>query len=300
MLTLSETMQAAREAGNPERILLEFTDPDTSAVTTFSNEEIAVTAGVRLSTPFNLEDELTIGLCPSAEISFSLLNDERQLSDFTFGEFSAWLGYRIDSGTPSVGAKTKTYTEGGVTVTYEFAPLGVFIAERPDVVDRDVIQIRATDRMSLFDVEMPDKTTLGLNPTSSNPVTILALLQAMCTNVGVTLANTAPDWFLNHNLTFSSWPKRAFESKTMREVLKWIAEAAGSIARFNRAGNLQITWFSTVNVTYDQTGWSEFSQSWYETAAIDGLKVRNEGETAESSYGTGTNPYVIAGNPFLR
>ena len=300
MYTPSQTMQAAMMADKPQRILLEFTDPDTSEVTVMSNEEVAVNSGVEWSAAFNGEEELTFGLCPSAQISFTLLNDERQLSDFRFGECAAWIGYRIDTGTPPSGAKTATYTEQGVERLYEFAPLGIFIVERPDVVAKDTIQISASDRMTLFDVEMPSASDLGLSPSTSTPVSILALLQAMCTHVGVTLANTAPDWFLNYDLTFTSWPRRYFEGKTMREVLKWIAEAAGSIARFNRAGQLEIAWFTEIQVSYDEGDYSEFSQTWYETAAIDGLKVRNAEETSESTYGTDPeNPYVIAGNPFL-
>ena len=295
MLTLSATMQTAMQAGNPQRILLEFTDPDTQEVTSFSNEEIAITRGVDWSAAFNGEEELTFGMCPSAQLSFTLLNDNRTLSGFKFGEFAAWIGFRIDSGTPDASAKTKAFTSDGL---YEFAPLGIFIAERPDVVAKDMIEVRASDRMTLFDVEMPGKSDLSLNPTSSNPVTILALLQAMCSYVGVTLASTS---FLNNDLTFSSWPTKSFSGRTMREVLKWIAEAAGSMARFNREGELEICWFQTVNVTYDENDYSEFAQTWYETAAIDGLKVRNAEETSESSYGTNPeNYYVIAGNPFLR
>ncbi len=301
MITLSQTLNAALRAGNPQRFLVEFADSngsyDESVVTRFSNEEISVDAGVHISASFNSGEELEIGSCPSTQIEFSLLNDERQVSNFTFGECKAWLGARIDSGTPTM--KTMNFTENGVSRTYEFAPLGVFIVTRPDVVARDIINVTGNDRMTLFDVEMPSKTDLNLAPTTTNPVTILALLQAMCSHVGVTLANTAPDWFLNYGLTFTSWPKQ-FEGRNMREVLKWIAEAAGSIARFNRSGELEITWYTATGKTFSGRQCADIVPAWYVTAAIDGLKVRNQGETSESSYGTGTNPYVILGNPFLR
>ena len=298
MYTPSETLQAALAADSSQRVLLEFTDPDTSEVETFSNEHINISDGVRLNRPFNGDEELTVGLCPSAEISFSLLNDERQLADFRFGECAAWIGARLDDGVTPAGTKYKNFEGDGL---YEFAPLGIFIVERPDIVAKDIIQIRANDRMSKFDQEMPSATALGLSPSASNPVSIKDLLVAMCTYAGVTLANTAPDWFMNYNLTFTSWPSKYFESRTMREVLKWIAEAAGSIARFNRSGQLEIAWFSTAQVTYDENDYSEFTQTWYEVQSIDGLKVRNQDETSESTVGTDpTNPYVIAGNPFLR
>lgn len=303
MYTPSETLQTALDAGNPQRVLIEFTDDSTTppTVKTFSNEDIVIADGLRTNRPFNGDEELTIGLCPSAEIRFSLLNDQRQLSDFRFGECSVWIGARIDDGEPEQGAKTAVFTEDGEDVLYEFAPVGIFNVERPNIVQRDIIRITANDRMGLFDVEMPSKEDLNLNPTSSNPVTILQLLQAMCSHVGVTLANSSPEWFLNYDLSFTSWPSKYFNSRTMREVLKWIAEAAGSIARFNRYGELELAWFKNVTAMYNEADYSEFTQTWYEVAAIDGLKVRNQEETSESTVGTDpTNPYVIAGNPFLR
>ena len=298
MYTPSQTLQTAMAAGNPQRVLLEFPDEETA----FSNEDIVVSDGVRVSASFNGEEELTFGLCPSAQIQFSLLNDQQQLSDFTFGECHAWIGFRIDSGTPGQDAKTAQFTENGQTATYEFIPLGIYIVDRPDVVQKDIIQISAQDRMELFDVEMPGKTDLSLSPSASTPVRLYDLLEAMCTYAGVTLASNSTT-FLNYDLMFTSWPSKYFESRTMREVLKWIAEAAGSIARFNRSGELEIAWVNdlTETVVYDEHDYSEFTRTWYETAEIDGLKVRNQGETSESSYGTNPeNPYVIAGNPFLR
>ena len=292
MITLSETLRAAVTGGKPQRFLLEFPDGngDYTNATRFSNEDIVVDQGVRLNAPFNPEEELTVGSCPSAEIQFALLNDRRQISSFTFGECKAWLGARIDSGTPTM--KTVSFTENGRTETYEFAPLGVFIVNRPDVVQKDIINISANDRMTLFDVEMPSTSDLAL----TYPTTLLGLANAMCAYVGVTLATQT---FLNADLAIASRPSQ-FDGHTMREVLRWVAEAAGSIARFNRYGELEITWFSATDAVFSEGSYSEAVPSWYETAAIDGLKVRNQSETSESSYGTADNPYVIAGNPFLR
>jgi len=303
MLTLSTTLTAAIAAGNPQRVLLEFLDDEGDVQTngTFSNEEIVVNRGIHLTMPFNAEKELTLGMCPSVQITFALLNDVRQLTEFTFGECRAWIGARIDTGTPASGAKTKTFTEGGTSRLYEFAPLGIFKVDRPDVVQKDIIEISANDRMTRFDVEMPSKEELSLDPSASSPVTILALLDAMCDFVGLELANTSPNYFLNYDLSFTSWPSNYFNGKTMRDVLSWIAEAAGSFARITRSGQLEIAWFNTTTVVYDESDYKDFSMTWYQTAAIDGLKVRNSEETSESSYGTDPeNVYVISGNPFLK
>lgn len=297
MYTFSNTLQAALNAKTPQRVLLEFTDY-TPAVQ-FSNEDIMMSQGVQVNTVFNSETDLTIGQCPSAEIRFSLRNNESQLQDFEFGRFTAYLGARIDSGTPASGAKTATFTENGVSRLYEFAPLGVFIAERPNVVRTNTIDVTAHDLMTLFDVDMPDKTTLetyGL----SYPTTISGLLRAMCNYLDVTVQAWT---FLNANLSVASEPEM-FSTSTMREVLGLIAEAACCTARFNRSGKLELVWFNTVNKTFDEHDYSEMTQYWYETKKIGKLHIRNADSTTEYTYTPpdcdGTNAYLIQDNPFLR
>ena len=104
MYPVSTTLQAALAAGTPQRVLLEFTDTNVA----FSNEDIVIGTGIELSEVFSSETDIKAGLCPSSEIRFDLLNDRGQLSDFTFGEFKAWLGARIDTGTPAANAKTRS------------------------------------------------------------------------------------------------------------------------------------------------------------------------------------------------
>lgn len=289
MYQISQTLRTAIAAGNPQRVLIEFTHkPDGTAYSpsvVFSNEDIVISSGLQLTAEFNSATDLQIGLCPSAEIQFSMWNTESQLVNFEFGKFAAYLGAKITSGTPASGAKTKTFTDG----LYEFAPLGTFIAHRPDIVVKKIIDVDANDQMTLFDVDMP---TLSI----TYPITISGLATALCNQVGVTLKSAT---FLNSTLTVSAQPEQ-FENATMREVIGWIAEAAGSIARFDRNGQLEFAWFQTVNQIYDEHNYKEFTPSWYETQAIDGLHIRNADSTAEYTYGTGSNAYMIQDNPFLR
>ena len=304
MQTLSETLRTAIQAGNPQRCLFVFTDDEGNETEEFSNEEIVVDEGLRLDNPFNGETELTMGLCPSAQISFTLLNDRRQLVDFEFGTFAAYLGARIDSGTPAQDAVTRTYTEGGVTRLYEFSPLGVFTVERPDVVTTDVISVSATDRMSLLDKEIPEEERSAL----AVETTLFGLTQILCQLVDVPLATTQAD-MLNGDLTVKLTANILLD-RTYRDVLRWIAEAAGSIAIFNREGALEIRWFNVptevrTDKDFDEHDYNAFGYSWYETEAIDGLKIRNTGNTSETPVYPGgveapmNNPYVISGNPFL-
>ena len=288
MYTFSQTLQAALTAHNPQRVLLDFGND-----VTFTNEDIVMSSGVQLESSFNSETDLTIGLCPSAEIRFAMLNDAGQLDDFEFGQFTAYLGARIDTGTPAQGARTMTFTENGVSALYEFAPLGVFIAKRPNIIRSTIVDVDANDLMTLFDVEMPTRTELNL----TYPTTLSTLLGKLCTYLGVTLKPNMT--WLNSSMSVSKEPKQ-FNGSTMREVLGWIAEAACSMARFNREGQLELVWFSQTAKVYDEHDYKEFTKYWYETEAISKLHIRNADSSAESKYGTGSNAYMIQDNPFLK
>lgn len=292
MYTVSQTLATALANKTPQRVLLEFLDSEGTVTDTFSNEDIVVSTGVDLDEMFNSETDLTIGLCPSAEIRFDMLNDEGQLENFGFGKFRAWLGARIDLGTPAGTAKTKVFTENGVAKTYEFTPLGTFIADRPAVVKKKILTITANDQMQLFDKDMPTATALGL----TYPTTLSNLFVKLCTYVGVTYKSST---FVNSALSVPSEPED-FEDATMREVLGWIAEAAGSIARFDRDGKLEMAWFNTVAAVYDEHNYTEFTPAWYATKAIDSLHIRNSNSEAETTQGAGNNNYLIQNNPFLR
>lgn len=286
MQAVSEALRNAIDNGNPQRVLLVFASGDE-----FTNEDIVVTSGLHYQMDFNSETDLTIGLCPSAEVKFTMLNDVGQLNNFEFGTFRAYLGAAITEGTATESVQ-RTYTEKGQLVTYAFTPLGTFIASRPDVVKKLMIEISANDQMTLFDEDMP--AIEGLNLTA--PYTPLSILQKLCTLKGVTLGTTE---FLNSGLTLSEWPE-AFENMTMREVIGKIAEAACCNARFSRDGELELVWFNQTEKVFDEHDYTDFTPTWYETAAITGLNIRNDDGTAETPLGTGGNRYMIQGNPFLQ
>lgn len=296
MYVLSETLQAAITAGNPQRVLIEFFKkpydpdigdyPDYDPVVCFTNEDILISNGVQYTAEFNSETDLTIGLCPSAEIRFTMLNDAGQLENFEFGTFRAYLGAKITSGTPLETARTETYDDG----LYEFAPLGVFIAHRPDVVKKKTIDVDANDQMILFDEELSSSVVI------TYPTTLYGIANFICGAAGVALKTNT---WMNSDIAVASEPEQ-FEGATMRDILGWIAEAACANARFDRNGLLEFAWFNTVNKTYDEHDYKDFTPSWYETQAIDSLHIRNADSTAELTLGEGNNAYMIQDNPFLK
>lgn len=298
MTAVSQDFRNALAAGAPQRVALVF---DSAII---SNEDIDVEGGVDLREVFCSEQDLTIGLTPASEITFAIYNDDGYYDDFQFGAFNAYIGVRLSSAADSSAATRRpaitvnsttrmmAVVGNGATETYELCPLGRFIAPRPSIIRKSLIDVQAYDQMTLFDVEMPSRQTLAI----TYPVTAGRLLQALCEHAGVQAETYT---FLNSDLTLSKEPD-SFKDMTMREVLAFIAQAAGANARFNRRGKLEMAWLNPQEVSYDEGQYVEFEQSWYETPLVDRLHVRNEDSTAETVIGSGNNTYMLQNNPFLR
>ena len=176
--------------------------------------------------------------------------------------------------------------------TYEFVPLGLFTAERPNVPYVNEIHMTCYDKMQKFEQDMPSDADLGI----TYPSTFSNLFIKMCTYAGVQYGST---YFINSTATVSERPEE-FDNATMRDVLQWIAEAAGSVARFNRDGILTMDWIRRSEQVIDETGYSEFNPYWYETKQVTKLYNRASSGDYEKSLGTGDEAYLIQDNPLLK
>jgi len=295
---VSSAFRAALGSGAPQRVALVFEN------VVISNEDIDIEGGVDLREVFCSESDLAVGLTPASEITFAVFNDDGFYDEFEFGSFDAYIGVRISltqNGSPAAlrplisvdrNALTMTVSGNGTLETYALCPLGSFIAPRPSIIRKTLIDVEAYDRMTLFDENMPDATELGI----TYPVTAGRLLKALCDQAGVEAESYT---FLNSDLTLSKEPS-FFENATMREVLGCIAQAAGANARFDRMGKLVFSWLNPVSRSFDETQYTQFEPAWYEAAQVDRVHVRNEDSTAETVIGSGNNTYVLQNNPFLR
>lgn len=302
MVTVSAAFMAglADPANHPQRIVFEF-EADGAII---SNEDIDVDSGVDFHETFCSETDLTIGLTPSSELSFVLFNDDRLWNEYEFGTFTAYIGVRLswqkNNSEPvrrpeiTISGTSMTVSGNGILETYELMSLGKFIAPRPSIVMKDQIDIRANDQMTLFDEDMPSDTDLGV----TYPITAGQLLQKLCDYVDVDPVTTT---FTNSTLSLSKRPD-SFDDSTMREVLGWIAEAACANARFNRSGLLELAWFNDVTASkeYDESNYTAFEPTWFESPRVSKIHIRNEDSTAEAIIGTGDVCYMIQNNPFLR
>ena len=176
---------------------------------------------------------------------------------------------------------------GGDREVYEFCPLGYFVAERPNTPDVIQIDMICYDWMQKFDVDMPK-----LN----YPCTIGDLFKQLCNKAGLQPATTS---FINSGARISAEPED-FDTATMRDVLKWIAEAAGANARITRDGKVELTWLRNTNQRYEATNYSEFQPYWYETKKVTRLVNRESRTGNDYVRGSGTEGYLIQDNPLLK
>lgn len=181
--------------------------------------------------------------------------------------------------------------ETGIQYRYEFVPLGVFIADRPNVPDQIRIGIVCHDRMMKLDKDFPDAGTLGI----SYPITVGELFKKICNYYDVPYKTAT---FTNSGATINEEPD-AFSSATARTVIGWIAEIAGSNARFDRDGKLVMDWVRSSGASVDETGYVEFKPYWYETKKVNKLYGRDTANGEDTTYGTGSNGYLIQDNPIL-
>lgn len=176
---------------------------------------------------------------------------------------------------------------GDKTETYEFVPLGKFVADRPNVSDDIRISFVCNDFMVKFDKEMISLTY---------PITFKGILDSVCNSVGITNGMTT---FINSTATLTEKPDE-FDNATMRDVIKWIAEASGTVAKIDRDGVFRLKWFGSSSIELDESNYKEFRPYWYEVPKVNKLVNRTTNGGADASYGSGTNAYLVQDNPLLK
>lgn len=176
------------------------------------------------------------------------------------------------------------------TPVWEYVPLGVFKGEKPDKVRGKLIEFTAHDRMSLFD-KPAESFVSGL----TFPCTLGQIFTKLCDFCGVGYDSAS---FPNSGKTFDKNPLEDTDY-TCREILGYIAEAAGSYARMSRDGAVELVWFASADYTVTRTDRFEMTESEFLTPPIDKLEVYNSYGDQLNTSGTGDIVYGISDNPFL-
>ena len=209
------------------------------------------------------------------------------LNDFMEYQLAKWVGKGI-----FYANRILKIWKGTNLRTYEFVPLGVFIAERPNVPTVNEIRMTCNDLMQRFEKDVPDNTALNI----TYPVTFGELFVKLCNYVNVPFRSST---FINSTAQISERPD-AFDNATMRDVIGWIAEAAASVARFDRDGYLIMDWIRTTSHVIDEHGYMEFNPYWYATKQVNKLYNRASSGEYDNTVGTGNDAYLIQDNPLLK
>lgn len=273
----NEVLTAIRNHAKQDIIIT----PLTGTGGAISGSDIAVTGGGFVYTSvLNGDNDFTVGRAVSAQIETTLVNDSGKFTDYDFNRlFSVSLSILTN---PEAESETDKYTE---------ISLGVFQGERPEKVRGKLIEFRLYDLMTMFDVSAEEFIT-----SLTFPTTLGAIYTGLCDFVGLTPSSTSA--FTNSTKNFTANP---FSSAgyTAREVLAWIAEAAGRYARMDEDGKVELVEFGTFAHKVLLTDRFEMSENEFVVPQIGKLEVYNSYGDQLVTAGTGSNTYVISDNPFL-
>lgn len=243
--------------------------------------------GIKFTEYYNPEYNVTIGRAVSSQVEMTLLNTDGALDNFTYGRCKIYLDV-YDSANSSWIA----------------CPMGVYNIELPTRRKVQLIHAFGYDQMQKLD-GICDSWWAGLN--FSGGLTLLQIVNSMANQIGVSVSTATASAIVNSSVTYTSAPFDCVET-TYREVLELIAEATGTVARFDRDGALELKWFgaaqiggNTIEIDTDTVGNQCLSidLAEYQAAAIDLLKVKIAEDDVGVTVGSGTNQYTILDNLFL-
>lgn len=274
---------------------------------TDSNARISQ-AGVKLVDYFNKSTDIEIGETVSCQMSMTLMNQDGALDAFSYGKFKAYLD--VQNG-----------------LAWETASLGVFYFDKPTKRRVQLVSVTARDQMQKLDA---DASAWWNSIDFGSGVTLQAILNSLVDAVGIAADTNTSTALVNGSYEYTQQPFDA-EELTYRDVLAWIAGAAGGIARFDRNGFLTIRFFEIAligtpvadnsivgyaivgtalvgNSAYpiyqlnpNTTGSGVFSLdiAEYDVQPIDKLVVKSSDTDFGTIVGNGTNAYELINDPFM-
>ena len=206
-----------------------------SAGDTDSNGRISQD-GVVFNEYFNPEKNVKLGSCVSSQISMTLMNFDGALNGYAFGRCKVYID-----------------VYDAANSTWLACPMGVYILEQPVKTKQRLISVTGYDQMQKLDASAA--TWWNGIDWLTTPVSMYDLLTGLATAAGFSVSINSATAMVNEATTYS-FPPVDGANMTYREILSKIAEASGTIARFDRDGALDMRWFTnaesgTAQVTYN-------------------------------------------------
>ncbi|MBQ2768100.1 MAG: hypothetical protein IJF49_08515 [Clostridia bacterium] len=186
------------------------------------------------------------------------------------------------------------FTDGGAFVWQrrqleedEFAVMGQFtvrsITRRGSVYD-----IEARDGMAALDVDAKQYLDAMLYPT-----TLFSLAANLCVIFGIVFESS----MVNSGVMVTASPY--WDGATVRDIFSMIAEVSGAFAMFRSSGVFYLGGYRETGVALTKEHYSSPFVADYEVAAIDKVQIRATQGDIGVIAGSGTNTYVIEGNPIF-
>ena len=207
----------------------------------------------------------TVGAAVIGEFNFTLNNFGGTLTDEIFA-----------------GAKVIPSVYYDINGTPEYLPKGVYYVASHKT-NGNLIRVKAYDSMKLLD---ENKTTI------TYPTTVQAIVNAICTASGITLATqTIP----NGTYSISLAPEA---DMTDRQLLSAVCEITGNFARMDENGNLYVGWYDFSNpVTIANT--FDGKDLWTLPITLTGVRVNVYSGDNTYFYGTDDNVVTVSNNPLV-
>lgn len=216
------------------------------------------------------------------------------VSAFMQRKASRWdnVGYNLNT-----SSRTLTKWYGGKAELYEFSPLGVFTANRPDAPDKIEIDFTCYDRMQKFEKDWNNKP--GDWEDGRTYRTLDFFYNLIWQESG--LSSSAKATIPSNNVKVFTRPKEFDNTLTLRNVLEWIAEAVGCNVKFDRFGKMQFVWVRSVTRTFNEGSYKTFDPYWYTTKQVTKVITRSTDKNKEGISGSGSgDEYLVQDNPFLQ
>ena len=208
-----------------------------------------------------------IGTAVIGKCSFTINNIDGDFDNYDFFNATAvvWLGLEGDT----------------VSDVQQYYRMGFYTVDEPQKAN-GLISLELLDNMWKFDVPFSSVTI-------NYPATALAVVQAMCSYCGVSLAGTSAS-FHGYNFSIAEAPKDA-ENMNCREMLQYVAMLGCNFCTINPTGYLEIKWYD-VNATASTTDVFDYNKSTSfgtEDIEITGVKFVID----DTAYTAGSAGYVL-------
>lgn len=245
--------------------------------------------GITLTRSVNTGRNIALGSCVAGKLEFTVLDlSEGPVKHYTGMEFSLSVYepepyfFRDDS-LLIFQDGDRYYFQG------DKKNFGLYTAQKPERLDETKWKFTCYDRMTRFD-RSADLWLAGL----AWPVPLAKLLESLCAFCGVELEPGQGellnrDFLVQRNISGSGI--------SCREVLSWIAEAAGCFGKITPGGKLHLGFYRPTETVIQRNISTRIAD--YQTREIDKLQIRTTEKDVGVIAGTGSNAYIIQGNPLL-